>query len=131
MTQIYSNTKLGSSSTDNNLINTSQNSAFPWQNCQHLQMNLKYSVRNSRLSSPQSPKKAKSSQLKRKSTETDNDGFKFPPKHLVMKQPRGAATLVSNPPISISTNPISNSIDLADDPVPPAPLARRPPFFVV
>ncbi|GIY72642.1 hypothetical protein CDAR_215721 [Caerostris darwini] len=84
--------------------------------------------------SPQSPKKAESSQLKRKSTETDNDGFKFPPKHLVRKQPRGAATLVSNPPISISTNPISNSTDLADDPVPPAPLARRPripPFFVV
>ncbi|GIX98063.1 RNA-directed DNA polymerase from mobile element jockey, partial [Caerostris extrusa] len=85
--------------------------------------------------SPKSPKKTESKQ-KRKKADTDSDGFKLPPKHLTRKHPRGAVTPVSTTPISTSIpiNPKPNSTNLADDPVLPAPLARRPripPFFVV
>ncbi|GIZ02127.1 hypothetical protein CEXT_569001 [Caerostris extrusa] len=94
---------------------------------------LVHSVRNTQHSRAHKARKGRTNATKAKKTDTDSDGFKLPPKHLTRKHPRGAATPVSTTPISISTNPKPNPTDLADDPVPPAPLARRPripPFFV-
>ncbi|GIY19102.1 hypothetical protein CEXT_335641 [Caerostris extrusa] len=109
--------------------------AFLWQDCQQHLMNSQHSVKNSQLSRVhKARKKAEPPQQKRKKADMDNDGFKLPPKHLTMKHPRGAVTPVSTTSISVSNNPKPNSTDLADDPVPPAPLARKPripPFFVV